>query len=310
MAVNLRASDPVLAGAKPAGENVETLLEAAREEFGGKWRIVSSHMKLRKTLFEAEFNGRRVFGKVSKSKRARSTFGSLQKLWQAGMRPPSRYTVTEPLGWIEERSLLLQERAPGSSILDSMQRREDIVAHARDAAAWVRCLWAMDVDTPVVSFDADQVAQRAAELSGAVSDPRIERMAARACDVLSLPATAPVPSHGDFHPMNVFVSPDRVTAIDLDTFSCREREFDVAYFLAQFAIFGLHVYGDFNATRSAREAFLDSCGPVDEQRLAAHMAWTLLGSLHYDACILKIRSEPVPTVVDAAARLLDYGSLD
>ena len=310
MAVNLHASDPAFAGAKRVGEDVDTLLQAAREELGGEWRIVSSRMKLQKTLFEAEFNGRLVIGKLSKSRRARSAFGSLQKLWHAGMRPPSRYTVPEPLAWIDERSLLLQERAPGFSMLDAMQRHEDIVSHAHDGAAWIRCLWAMDVEAPVVSFDPDQVARRAAELSGAISDPRIEQMAIRACEVLSLPPTAHVPSHGDFHPMNVFVSPDRVTAIDLDTFAFREREVDIAYFLAQLANFGLQVHGGFNGTRPAREAFLHACGPVEEQRLAAHMAWTLLGSLHYDACILKVRSEKLPVVVDAAARLLDYGSLD
>jgi hypothetical protein len=310
MAVNLHASDPAFAGAKRVGEDVEMLLQAAREQLGGEWRIVSSRMKLQKTLFEAEFDGRRVIGKVSKSRRARSTFGSLQKLWHAGMRPPSRYTVTEPLAWVDERSLLLQERAPGFSMLDSMQRREDVVEHARDAAAWLRCLWTMDVEAPTVSFERDDVARRAAELSRTLEEPLIEDMAKRVCDVLAVSPSTRVPSHGDFHPMNVFVAPERVTAIDLDTFAMREREVDVAYFLAQLANFGLHVHGSLAGTRSTRRAFLEACGPVNEERMAAHMAWTLLGSLHYDACILKVRSEKLPVMIDAAGELLDRGSLD
>jgi hypothetical protein len=40
------------------------------------------------------------------------------------------------------------------------------------------------------------------------------------------------------------------------------------------------------------------------------MAWTLLGSLHYDMCILKVHVDNVPIMIDAAARLLDRGSLD
>ena len=298
----------------PAGratrESAAALLEAAREQLGGEWKMVSSHMKMRKTLFEADFEGRRVIGKVSKSRHARSAFGSMQTLWQAGMRPPSRYTVTEPLAWVEDHNLLLQERAPGLSILDAMQGHEDLVAHARDAAAWLQCLWIMKVDAPTVSFASEDVARRAAELSASIAEPRIEQMATQVCEVLTVLPTEHVPSHGDFHPMNVFVSPDRITAIDLDTFACREREVDVAYFLAQLANFGLQVHGSFAGTRPAREAFLEACRPVDPERVTAYMAWTLLGSLHYDACILKIRSEKLPTMIDAAARLLDRGTLD
>jgi thiamine kinase-like enzyme len=310
MAVNLRASDPASSAGKPARESAAALLQAAREQLGGEWKMVSSRLKMRKTLFEADYNGRCVIGKMSRSRNAQTAFASLRKLWDAGMRPPSRYTVTEPLAWIAEHSLLVQERAPGVSMLDVLERREDIVAHARDAAAWLRCLWSLRVEADIVHFEADDVARRAAALSRAISDERIEEMARRVADVLSTAPAEHVPSHGDFHPLNVFVSPDRVTAIDLDTFACRERELDVAYFLAQLANFGLQVHGTFAGTQAARDAFLEACGPVNEPRVAAHMAWTLLGSLHYDACILKLRSEKLSTMIEAAARLLDHGSLD
>jgi hypothetical protein len=310
MAVNLHASDPASATGRPARESATALLQAAREQLGGEWKMVSSRLKMRKTLFEANFNGRSVIGKMSRSRNAQTAFASMQTLWDAGMRPPSRYTVTEPLAWIAEHALLVQERAPGASMLDVLERGEDIVAHACDAAAWLRCLWSLNVRADIVHFRVDDVTERAAALSQALSDEQVEHMARRAARVLSVPPHEHVPSHGDFHPMNVFVSPDRVTAIDLDTFARREREVDVAYFLAQLANFGLKVQGSFAGTQQAREEFLRVCGPVDEQRVAAHMAWTLLGSLHYDACILKLRSEELPTMIEAAARLLDHGSLD
>ena len=310
MAVNLNASDPAFAGAKRVGEDVDALLTAARQELGGEWHVVSSRMKLRKTLFEADFNGRRVIGKVSKSRNAQTAFASLRKLWEAGLRPPTRYTVTEPLAWLEEYSLLVQERAPGVSMLDLLERREDMVPHACGAAAWLRCLWSLDAEADIVDFRADHVASRTAELSQVIPDERLEHMAERASAVLGVPPKEYVASHGDFHPMNVFVSQDRLTAIDLDTFARREREIDVAYFLAQLANFGLKVQGTLAATRQAREAFLFECGPVNEERVSAYMAWTLLNSLHYDTCILKVRPENLPTMIDAAARLLDHGSLD
>jgi hypothetical protein len=310
MAVDLRASNPASSAGRPDRESAAALLQAAREQLGGEWKMVSSRLKMRKTLFEADFNGRRVIGKMSRSRNAKTAFASMQKLWAAGLRPPSRYTVTEPLAWIAEHSLLVQELAPGVSMLDVLERREDIVAHALDAAAWLRCLWSLNLEAEIVPFRADDVASRATALSQALLDQRLEQIAKRASGVLGATPKEHVASHGDFHPMNVFVSPDRVTAIDLDTFARREREVDVAYFLAQLANFDLKVHGSFAGTRQAREAFLAACGPVNEERVSAHMAWTLLGSLHYDTCILKVHVENVPTMIAAAGRLLDRGSLD
>ena len=99
------------------------------------------------------------------------------------------------------------------------------------------------------------------------------------------------PSHGDFHPMNVFVSRDRVTAIDLDTLASRDREMDIGYFLAQTAIFGVHLFGSFGETSNLRNEFLRHCGPLDRHRAVAHMAAAILQSLHYDLCILRVRNE-------------------
>jgi hypothetical protein len=110
--------------------------------------------------------------------------------------------------------------------------------------------------------------------------------------------------------MNVFVSPERVTAIDLDTFGLREREADVGYFLAQTAIFGLHLRNSLAATHQLRSEFSRECGNVDEERVAAYMAWTLLQSLHYDLCILRIRNESADLMLEAAHRLLSAGTTE
>ena len=61
--------------------------------------------------------------------------------------------------------------------------------------------------------------------------------------------------------MNVFVSRERVTAIDLDTLALREREMDIAYFLAQTAIFGDSSFMIVRRRLSnLRNEFLRHCG--------------------------------------------------
>ena len=310
MAVDLHASDPAFSGVRRVGEGVEELVAFAQTQLGGDWRVISSRMKMQKTFFEAEYNGRRVIGKVSKSKRAEAAYSNLSDAWQAGMRPPSRYTVTEPIAWLPERKLLIQEKAPGSPLIDLAKLDGNGKSLMRDAAAWLQAIWTADISVSEDRFDVAAVEQRAAELGSAMNDHRIQRLAREAADHLDSGRAECVPSHGDYHPMNVFISPDRVTAIDFDTLAGRRKEVDVAYFLAQFANLGLHVFGSFEATEELRSEFLSACGPLDHRRISAYMAWTLLRSLHYDLCILKIRNEAAESMIRASETLLRTGAVE
>jgi Ser/Thr protein kinase RdoA (MazF antagonist) len=92
--------------------------------------------------------------------------------------------------------------------------------------------------------------------------------------------------------MNVFLAEHgRVTVIDFDTFSARERAADVAYFLAQAAIMGYLDKGSFNATSGVRSAFLaeyqrSARCEFDAARLGLYIALAFLQSLHFETCIL------------------------
>jgi hypothetical protein len=128
-------------------------------------------------------------------------------------------------------------------------------------------------------------------------------------DILTKPAASLWPSHGDFHPMNLYVSDHRVTAIDLDTFALRECEADIGYCLAQTASFGLKLFGSFHETEPARTAFIEECGPVEIPRVVAYMAWAFLQSVHYDACILKVKNDTAPQMIRAADELMRSGTV-
>lgn len=309
MAVNVFALDPAH-DSHHARQTAKEALQFAQEQLGGDWTIVSSRSKMRKSLFEAEFNGRRVIGKISPSQRAHTAYSSLKKLWTAGFCPPARCTVPEPIAWFPERNLLIQEKAPGLSIVDVMQHKSCDTGFARDAASWLKAVWDLQVDAAQAKLDFEDIAQRGRDVSTALGDTRAEELSQAAARLLSANGTDLHPSHGDFHPMNVFVSAERVTAIDLDTFALREREVDVAYFLAQTAIFGIHLHNSFAATHQLRTEFARECGDLDRQRVVAYMAWALLQSLHYDLCILRIENESADLMLAAADRLLSTGSTE
>lgn len=300
MPVDLYASDPTFnkQGRRPAA-NVEVYVDLAREALkldeSKPWRVVSSRTKLAKTFFEIEEDGiagpRRMIGKVSKSAGTSDAHRSLKLLWDAGMRPPSEHTVVEPLLYHPESGLLLQERAPGLQLIERIRRSEADYEDARRTAQWLVALQSMtlELEPVLVKTTAERYRIELMEL--------LPEHATRISDLFSAAAASPddshtsVPSHGDFHPMNVYLSPDRITAIDLDTLGARPAYVDVAYFLAQTAIMGYLALDGFEQTATFRADFLEAYRkispiPLDEPASARYIAFSLLRSLHYDFCIL------------------------
>ena len=321
MNIDLEGSDPVFTqpGKRQAADIAE-IIGRVRAELGfgddRPWRLVSSRLKLTKTFFEVEeltpAGPRRLIGKVSPSKSAQTAFNSMRLLWDAGLRPPSLFTVAEPVAYLPDRFLLLQEKAPGVQLLQKIKAGEAHPGDAHCAADWLTALQRLDVPAePSVSpgFNLESCRQ---ELPAALPEhaARLERLVNSIAAAVE-PRTTLVPSHGDFHPMNVYIAADRVTAIDLDTFAAREPMTDVAYFLAQSAIMGFLMKGTFDVTSALRRAFVDayeqnsSIAP-DRSRIGLQMALAFVRSLHYDFCILHTHPEAaVVPFLDAAARALE-----
>ena len=174
MSIDLHASDPVFRGTRP-GTGVDELVDWARTQLGigpdRPWRVMSSRQKLQKTLFEVDENGKRIVGKVSKSERAQDTFRKLTTLWQAGMRPPSKCIVTEPLAWLPERHLLLQCKAEGTQLIDLIRERSPGAIHgAEHAGQWLHALQALKVETPAAA--APDLDRCRTELAAALPEER------------------------------------------------------------------------------------------------------------------------------------------
>jgi hypothetical protein len=290
--IDLHAPDPVFGGARRTAQ-VEDLIDWARAalEIGPDrpWTVVSTRQKLGKTLFEIDENGQRIVGKVSRSGRAQHTYATLSMLWNAGMKPPSKYVVTEPVAWFPERQLLLQAKAQGTQWIDLVRDRNPLAMEAAaQAGQWLHKLQGLRVEAEAAPLP--DVERCRAGLVNTMPElaARIDAVASSLHEALSS-GMPTVPSHGDYHPLNLFLAPDgTVTAIDLDTFGLREQAADTAYCLAQTAIMGYHTLGSFGATAGMRSEFLRAAPPARGDRVDVLIRWALLRALHYDFCILKL----------------------
>jgi aminoglycoside phosphotransferase (APT) family kinase protein len=204
----------------------------------------------------------------------------------------------------------LQEKAPGTQLLEKMRSRVASVDDGSHAADWIATLQSL-VEAPEPAPAGFNIERCRRELPAALPEHavRIEALLEQVSTTLETTAEL-VPSHGDFHPMNVYVAPDRMTVIDLDTFAAREPAADVGYFIAQSAIMGYLVSDSFETTAALRRAFLDRYKAVsrhacDYERLAVYMAFAFIRSLHYDFCILHTNPEAlVEPFVSAAEQCL------
>ena len=294
---------------------IENLRAAAPHE-PGEWRVLSARRKLGKTLFEIEEarggETRRLVGKVAKAERCDTLVDALRKLWEAGWRPPNRNTVTEAVSWLTGEGAVLQELAPGKQAIDIMLDEPDRAEEAAAlCAAWLGALHGTRVDAPPSRFDAGTTHQHARELTERLprESGRIRSIAEAIADEAARPEGERVPTHGDFHAMNIFIDGDRrVTGIDLDKFGLREREADAGYFLSQTASFGYFKTQRFDDTLAARRVFLrryEECEKIRRRRAAMYMAAAFLKNLHFELVLLDTgRTQYVTPWLFAAERAM------
>jgi aminoglycoside phosphotransferase (APT) family kinase protein len=131
--------------------------------------------------------------------------------------------------------------------------------------------------------------------------PRLEALAARLLPPLGSWDGPLVPSHGDYHPENVFLAPGFTTAIDHDHLGRREAAFDVGYAIAQLLIMSYFRTGRFSAGAHAARAFwrrYAHTGRAIWPRVRVHVARTFLQSLHYELCVLLRNPDNCVEVLD------------
>ena len=308
---------------KRPGEGVDELIAYAREQLrlgdDRPWSLISSRAKLDKTLFEIEENGpggrRRLIGKVAGSEKAKAAYDILRRLWDAGLCPPSEYCVPEPVAYFPERLLLLQERAAGTQLYEKIKSQSTSVRDAERAAEWLLALQELRVHGIQPGSPGNFQRTRDELMLALPGFTRRLKPLVKFIDDHLEADTPGVSSHGDYHPMNLYIDAQRVTAIDVDTFACREPMYDVGYFVAQTAIMGYQTFQRFDSTEEFRQAFLDTIATrapsrFRKQRIRVHIAFAILRSLHFDFCILRTKPhQVVEPFLAAAERALSQANI-
>src|SRR5262245_42912211 len=313
----------------PHSEDFADLVACVAQSLDGRrqpCRAVDFKRNMGKFIIEVELETedradadlRRLIAKVYKSDRGQGHFDALSRLREAGFRPPSPFTVVYPVTYIADRRILLQEKAPGSMLADLIFGGPDSAAFGamERAAGWLAALHGAEVTAqPRLERVRMLVARQGRELMELLPQQafRMERLAARALAGLEARHVTPlVPSHGDFHPKNVFIAADgRVTVIDFDTFGLQEQAADVAYIMGQTAIMGYRRLGGFAASTQARyrflQAYLEAAPLLSGQRMACFRGMVCQQSLHYELCTLRNGRTAIiePWLTNAERCLLD-----
>ena len=160
----------------------QELLQLIETKLGGGWSIAASRRKLRKAIIELT-NGadERIIAKVSGVRRGRLAYDILIRLYEAGFRPPSGYTVPQPLGYVEEHGLLIQEKAPGLPFADLLNNPERGQACAIATAQCMARLHTASIEVPPTADYAPRIHRWRTELAEAMPEiaHRVHRLAGR-----------------------------------------------------------------------------------------------------------------------------------
>ncbi len=230
--------------------------------------------------------------------RAVRSHRALIELHRSGFRAPGRLRVPRSYGCSPLWGFTLQERAAGTPWADRLLAGEQERRRAsKQAALWLlRLQRSSALDWPWISGDeaartrryADELAilyPKQASILRAVADEIVRR----------LEQVRPViAAHGDYHPKNVLIAGDIVTAIDFDAAACRDTAFDPGYAIGQTLIMPFFWRGieamslGADAASAFWRAYQDGGGRAEEPRLTAYIARTVLQALHY-ACWIKRR---------------------
>jgi hypothetical protein len=293
----------------------------------GEWslvacRLIEARKHRRKRIVTYQVAWRQADGgvhedvvvvKVYGSDRGAHALETLQALWDGGFRPPHAARVPRPLGYSPLRGALVQAAAPGRPWADALAGDEPSLRDASTRAAdWLLSLERSSLQAPPrdpaetaasVRRFASELTARFGEQAGPVA-VLADRVAARLGD-----AAPAAPSHGDYHPKNVFVAPDATTVIDFDTFGRREPGYDAGYAIGQLYVMSHLRHGSFRPAALAAGAFWDRYaldGRTGWQRVATHIGRTLVQSVHFELCTLRNdKTELLRLWPELAGTLLD-----
>ncbi|MBI3241830.1 MAG: glycosyltransferase [Chloroflexi bacterium] len=240
--------------------------------------------------------GQNVIGKVFKDERGLRLFRLQQRLWQGCFGPAAAdgIHVSQPLAYIPEMRMLLQERASGTTLNALARKTDDIRMHVRRSAQGIAKLHESGLATAcageeplsryLLTNEVENLSLFAAALLKVRPQSEASVMSLR--DALrdwaaQLPAPETItPVHRDFYYSQVLFDGPRLTLIDFDLLALGDPAIDAANFLAHLFLMGLDQLNDLDAFSREAGLFLETYAShrfVDEaflQRMAFYEAAT------------------------------------
>ena len=241
-----------------------------------------------------------VVAKVYEGDEGRHTYAAMTALWSSPLRFSSTVRIAEPLAFLPEINVVLQELVPGNiSLKDHLKQAfaagvapgvaaltELVRKSGRGLAELHTCRAAAGPD---VTLDDQIAAVRAAvtQLDTALADssaaiePLVQELERAAAEI---PAAPLVPTHRSFRPAQILLDGEDIAFLDFDGYCRAEPGLDLALFRTTLVDLCLRALEADDEAPSAevqreRQAQLDSlCGsflagyeevaPVDRERLA------------------------------------------
>ncbi len=238
-------------------------------------------------------------------------FTLLRALWDAGFTDDQPLCISEPLQFITESHILLQSEACGVPLYHRLcelggvaEPDANALVPVRLAARWLAQLHSLaDFETgyrqartahPTDSLSQMRMQHDALGAMFPAHATRFERLAQMIENAFqSQRGYARVPTHGDYHPKNIYISDGRVTVIDFDRFAMSAAERDVSYFLVQSMTMAYSQSHTFQTAARWNAAFVDAyqqCGMLlNPTLLRVFWGVAFFEVLYYRLCV-----RPVP----------------
>ncbi len=179
----------------------------------------------------------RLFAKLYRDESGAHAYRVLRSLYDDGFGRDYRYEVAEPISFVAANNLLITRAAEGAS-LDSYlsSDRNAALKGVREAATWLAKLHSSPirvgkVDDPWYMFSKLSARMSKVALAHPQELKTLTAMLAKLEELeRGLVKGEPVQTHGQFRPIHVFLTDEKITLVDLD----RSRPSDPAKDLAEF----------------------------------------------------------------------------
>ncbi len=221
------------------------------------YRLIFSHRSVRKTMSMIL-----VVKRFADRTRGMKEYLIMRMLWEKGFDHKSSLKIPKPFSFLEDLSLLIQERAHGLLLRKNLSHNSPVaLAGMKAAARWLIKLHQVDADYEGISlYPDDETSIRGWVCRIGSKDPKLLSKLEELGSLIRMkqssfknPRFTLV--HGDFQCENIFVDREKVTMIDFGRFCKSDPARDLGCMIAQARTIGFLETASFVSVLPGLNAF-------------------------------------------------------